>query len=182
MPLAPAFSFHRKQYEQQGFTILLNAARPVLLRQMARIIERACEEDFIEGDESEHSWKEIAIDPPLALSEMIAGFDVKHLLGGQLGRSAHWLNIYEPGEFIGAHVDAGGDMQIMIPIEMPPPFEGGELWVNDKECILPVALGDVLLFAAHRVRHGTTAVRSGRRVSFNGRMWLRDSTSASGRH
>ncbi len=173
---AAALAFHYTQYELQGFTIFLNAARPTFLSQMAAIVARAREEDLIEGDESAHSWKEIAIDPPLSLPDMIAGLNLSALLGGEPGRMSHWLNVYEPGEFIGSHVDAGGDVQIMIPIEMPPPGEGGGLWVETKERILPVAVGDVLLFAAHRLRHGTTAVQSGRRVSFNGRIWLRHKT------
>lgn len=168
---AEAIAFHRKQYELQGFTILLNAVRPAFLSQMAAIVASARDEDLIEGDESAHSWKEIVIDPPISLPDMIVGSGLAKLLGNEPARMAHWLNVYEPGEFIGAHVDAGGDAQLMIPIEMPPPGEGGDLWIECRERILPVAVGDVLLFAAHRLRHGTMAVRSGRRISFNGRLW-----------
>lgn len=172
MPSSPAMSFHRAQYEQQGFTIFLNAARPDFLGQMAAIVALAHEEDLIEGDRSAHSWKEITIDPPLALPNILSELDLPTLLGGEPRRMAQWLNVYESGEFIGTHVDAGGEVQLMIPIEMPPPGEGGDLWVKTKERILPVAVGDVLLFAAHRLRHGTTAVQAGHRISFNGRVWL----------
>ena len=173
---AAALTFHRTQYERQGFTIFLNAARPAFLRQMTAIVALAREENIIAGDDSAHSWKEIAIDPPLALPDIVAGLSFSVLVGGEPCRIAHWLNVYEPGEFIGAHADAGGDAQFMIPIEMPPPREGGDLWVETKERTLPVALGDVFVFAAHRLTHGTTAVQAGRRITFNGRIWLRHKT------
>jgi hypothetical protein len=176
MVSAAALTFHRTQYALQGFTIFLNAARPAFLRQMAAIVALAREEDLIKGDESPHAWKEVAIDPPLALPDMIAELSFADLLGSEPDRMAHWLNVYEPGEFIDAHADAGGDVQLMIPVEMPPPGEGGALWLGTMQRILPVAVGDVLLFAAHRLLHGTTAVQAGRRISFNGRIWLRHKT------
>lgn len=43
-----------------------------------------------------------------------------------------------------------GDAQLMIPIEMPLQEEEGDLWVKNRKRILPVTVGDVLLFAAHR--------------------------------
>ena len=168
-----ALNFHRRQYEQQGFTILLNAARLDLIRKIISTVALAHASDLIEGDESSHSWKEIEVKPPVALTEMITGVFIPDLIGGEPFRMAHWVNVYELGEYIGTHVDATGDAQIMIPIELPPDGDGGNLWVVTKQCILPVSVGDVLLFTAHRLRHGTTAVRSGRRVSFNARIWLR---------
>lgn len=170
---AAAIAFHRKQYELQGFTILLNAVRPTFVSQMVSVIASTRDKDLIEGDESAHSWKEIVIDPPISLYDMIAGPSLATLLGNEPTRMSHWLNIYEPGEFIGAHVDAGGDAQLMIPVEMPPSGEGGDLWIECRDHVLPVAVGDVLVFAAHRLRHGTTTIRSGRRISFNGRLWLK---------
>lgn len=172
MQSAAVLNFHRAQYKQQGFTIFLNAARPAFLERMSNIVAQTHERNLIEGDESSHSWKEIAIDPPLALLEIFADFNLAGVIDGEPLRMTQWLNIYRQGEFIGTHVDAGGEAQLMIPIEMPPSGEGGDLWVENKRRILPVTPGDVLLFAAHRLRHGTTTVKSGRRISFNGRMWL----------
>lgn len=173
MVSAAALAFHRKQYELQGFTILVNSLRPDFLTRMTAIVTRTREDEFVEGDESSHSWKEIAIDPPLSLLDITAEVDLAALLGREPDCMTHWLNVYESGEYIGAHVDAGGDAQLMIPVEMPPPGEGGDLWVENKGRILPIAVGDMLLFAAHRLRHGTTIVTFGRRISFNGRIWLR---------
>lgn len=172
MTSAAAIAFHQKQYELQGFTILLNAVRPTFVSQMVALVTSTRDENLIEGDESAHSWKEIVIDQPISLYDMIAGPSLATLLGNEPARMSHWLHVYEPGEFIVAHVDAGGDAQLMIPVEMPPSGEGGDLWVDSRNRVLPMAVGDVLLFAAHRLRHGTTAVKSGHRISFNARLWF----------
>jgi hypothetical protein len=172
MTSSTALEFHRTQLRQQGFTIFLNAARAEFLAEMAANVSRTREEDLVEGDESTHSWKEVPIDPPHELSDFVAGLDPSLVVERRPAKMTQWINVYDLGEFIGAHVDAGGDVQMMIPIELPLPGEGGDLWVRSKQCVLPVGAGDVLLFAAHRLRHGTTPVRSGRRISLNARIWL----------
>jgi len=165
-------SFHKVQYQQLGYTIFTNAVSKHLIGAMRSKVFAARDCELIGGDESTHSWREF----PLAASDLPSEPVLKEYLASVLPlasiRIVHWLNIYRVDEYIEAHVDAGGEAQLMIPIEIPPSGGGGEIWIGANERLLPLGVGDALLFAAHRVQHGTTKVLDGQRVSLNARMWM----------
>ncbi len=164
--------FHRRQYELQGFTVFVGVISKRLIDHMNSIVQSASENDLVDGEESCHSWHEIPLGTSDALSASTLGSYLATVLPTAPVRNVQWLNVYGVDEYIGHHVDAGGEAQLMIPIEMPPAGSGGEIWIGAREMLLPIGVGDALLFAAHRLRHGTTAVGTRRRVSLNVRMWL----------
>lgn len=167
-------AFHQIQYERFGYTVFANAVSDGLVREMATRFRVARNSDLIAGDESNHSWRELSLAAEDVPDEPILGQQVASVLHTEPIRAVHWLNVYEVNEYIGAHVDTGGDAQLMIPIEMPPAGAGGEIWIGARDRLVPLSVGDALLFAAHRIRHGTTTILQGRRISLNVRMWLSD--------
>ena len=168
--------FHRMQYNQQGFTLLPGRVRCHFIKFMAQMIVAATSSTLMDGDESDHSWKEINIQPVISLAELLVDVDLPKIIGFEPVSMVQWLNVYEEGGFIDTHVDAGGDSQILIPLELPEPSQGGLLWIGEKDETLPIGIGDILIFEAHRLRHGTTPLLTGRRVSFNGRLWLTENS------
>lgn len=164
--------FHRRQYERQGYTVFVGAVSERLIDRMNAIVQDTSDSDLVDGEESCHSWREIPLRTSDALSDSTLGSYLANVLPTAPARNVQWLNVYGIDEYIGVHMDAGGEVQLMIPIEMPPAGSGGEIWIGATEMLLPIGVGDALLFAAHRLRHGTTPVVTRRRVSLNVRMWL----------
>lgn len=166
-------SFHKAQYQRLGYTVFTNAASEPFVGAMRNKVLAARDCELIGGDESTHSWHEL----PLAASDLPSEPALKEYLESVLPltpvRTVNWLNIYRVNEYIETHVDAGGEAQLMIPIENPPSSGGGEIWIGARERLLPLGVGDALLFAANRIQHGTTKVLDGQRVSLNIRMWMR---------
>ncbi len=167
-------NFYRRQYQCFGYTVFTNLIADGLVKAMIERLQSAKTADLVAGDESAHSWRELPLEVTDFPDPMPWQTQVLEVLGDAPTKAVHWLNIYRENEYIGAHVDAGGEAQLMIPIEMPPAGSGGEIWIGSRGHIVPLSVGDVLLFAAHRKRHGTTKVAQGTRVSLNVRMWLAD--------
>jgi hypothetical protein len=165
-------TFHKTQFQQLGYTVFTNAVSPALVNAMRSKVQAAQSDDLVKGDESTHSWREIAINASELPNQLILDQNVESTISSSPHRSVHWLNIYNVDEYIGGHVDAGGEVQLMLPIELPDAGLGGEIWVGSPRKILPVSIGDALLFAAHQIPHGTTKILAGRRISLNVRMWL----------
>jgi hypothetical protein len=97
--------------------------------------------------------------------------DLEGIAGFRSVRQHQWINLFEAGQFVEAHKDAGGELHLLIPIEVPIRLEGGQFWLQQNKDIVPVGVGDALLFNANVIRHGTTSVKSGRRITFNARLW-----------
>ena len=167
-----SYEFYRTQLARQGFTILLNGARPEFVADALQTTSNTCWEKLTLGDTSTHSWREIALMEPIPNEYLLREVDIAKIIGAKPANLSQWINIYGPGEYIAGHRDAGGDIQLVIPLELPPPDGGGELWIGGEDRRLPIGVGDVLVFAASKLLHGTNPIREGRRISFNSRMWL----------
>ena len=167
-----SYEFYRAQLTQQGFTIILNGARPEFVINALEFASNTCRKELTPGDTSSHSWTEFSLTAPTSNEDLLSEIDIAKIIGTEPTCISQWINIYEPGEYIAGHRDAGGDIQMMIPLELPTSNGGGELWIGDEGRLLPIGVGDVLVFAASKILHGTRPIRKGRRVSFNSRMWL----------
>ncbi|MDA8586771.1 2OG-Fe(II) oxygenase [Rhodobacteraceae bacterium] len=166
--------FHQAQYVKNGYTVFASAVSNEFISNVLSRFELADAGELVAGDESSHSWREFALseeDIP-AHAALLTYADA--VLGAPPVRASHWLNVYNIDEFIAGHVDAGGEAQLMVPLEMPPAGSGGDIWIGSQRQLIPLSVGDALLFAAHRQSHGTTAVNEGRRISLNIRLWLSD--------
>jgi hypothetical protein len=65
---------------------------------------------------------------------------------------------------------------VLVPLSVPDGDGGGQFWLGKRENVVPVGVGDCLLFRANKLTHGTTPVAKPRqaRLTFNVRMWLRE--------
>jgi len=167
-------SFHRTQYIQNGYTVFAGAMTDSFINGVLSILSEAHVGELVAGDESSHSWRELPLTEEDIPDHKSLWTYTEEVLGAFPVKTSHWLNVYNAGEFIAGHVDAGGQAQLMVPLEMPLVGSGGEIWIGNKRQLIPLSVGDVLLFAAHKVPHGTTKVTEGRRVSLNIRLWLSD--------
>ncbi len=75
--------------------------------------------------------------------------------------SMTWINRYQPGDEVPEHVDADGDLQLLICLQAPPePQRGGQTMIQGRE--VPLATGDVLLWKATLLPHGMSRIESPR--------------------
>jgi hypothetical protein len=122
------------------------------------------------GDDTQHSWRELTRRSLFRLEEVTSVKAIASILGWRVRRSFQWINYYGPGQYIPSHRDAAGDAHLLIGISVPPLEFGGQLWLERKSRLVPLGVGDALLFEASRIRHGTTAVLARAnvpRVTFN---------------
>ncbi len=79
---------------------------------------------------------------------------------GYLDRLICWTSIYEVSQYINAHTDIAGDLQIIVCLQATAQENGGELCVELLDGIqeLLLAPGDAVIFNAAAIRHYTTSV------------------------
>ena len=100
---------------------------------------------------------------------------IEEIVSRPIARYSQWINVFDVGQYVGSHCDAAGDAHLIVPISVPDISHGGQLWLRNKRNIVPVAVGDILIFCANAIPHGTTIVSRTapvQRVSFNMRVWF----------
>lgn len=125
------------------------------------------------GDESPHRWAEHHI----SSDALTAAYHVHPLLeelAHRAKRVVGWINRFGRGAWIESHRDVAGDLHCIIPIQVPPCGGGGQLWIGTCGREMPAAPGDLLLFNATALPHGTTEIVAfdTQRVTLNLRFWL----------
>jgi hypothetical protein len=125
------------------------------------------------GDLSERSWDEHA----LTRAELNWLINQLQLVAGIAALSDEvvgWINRFGYGTWIAAHRDAGGDVQCIIPLELPLPDEGGALWVGSSDQSVPMQAGDLIVFNAAALSHGTSRIvaPNAQRITINLRFWI----------
>jgi len=94
-------------------------------------------------------FREPALRQHLAALAAVQAFDPE--------RDQLWINRYRPGNRVPIHRDHEGDTQLLICLQgLPQPQLGGDLELEGEP--VPLAAGDALLFAATRLRHGTSRI------------------------
>lgn len=72
-------------------------------------------------------------------------------------RDQLWINRYRPGNRVPIQRDHEGDTQLLVCLQgLPQPELGGDLELEGEP--VPLAADDALLFAATRLRHGTSRI------------------------
>lgn len=147
---------------------------PVLARTQRRVNMIGVKE-WQPGDGSAHSWIEHPLD-----ADLIAQLSREIPLLGAISKYATavvgWVNRFRQDEWIAAHRDAAGDLQCIVPLVVPDCAQGGQLWIQTRARLVPALPGDMLLFNAAALVHGTNAimVENAERVTLNLRYWLRE--------
>ncbi len=129
---------------------------------------------WVPGDESAHAWQECLLERP-ELTAILAEVPFVARLSKRADRLTAWVNWFAQGQWIGKHRDADGDVQLIVPIELPQPGQGGDLWIENAGNTVPLGLRDVLAFNAALHPHGTTSLKQteSTRTTLNIRLWLR---------
>jgi hypothetical protein len=125
------------------------------------------------GDGSEHSWDEYYL-TGAELDRLRGDLPLLPRLADLATHMVGWINRFGEGSWIGSHRDAGGDVQCIIPLELPAPHNGGTIWIGCPDLAIPMDVGDLLLFNASSLPHGTSTIvtEGGRRITINLRFWI----------
>lgn len=128
---------------------------------------------WCDGDGSNHSWDEYHLTDD-ELNWFIRELPPVSAIAALSNNVVGWINRFGYGAWIAPHRDAGGDVQCIVPLELTAPDQGGVLWIGSREHSIPMQLGDLLLFNASKLPHGTTQIvaRSARRITINLRFWM----------
>ena len=152
--------------------VLRDAVSSLHLRALRRLLIELPDNRWAPGDSSAHTWQECLLRSTEIRS--VTSISPAILRFTELAsRTAAWINSFGPRQWIGRHRDADGDAQLIIPLSVPSFDQGGQLWVGTKKVIVPVQVGDLLIFNASSIAHGTTPTREldAQRVTLNIRLW-----------
>ena len=162
-------------FQQNGFLTLPGYLAPASLVAVQESLKDLDRGMFVGGDDSEHAWKEYHNTNISYLHEIVDVDRLEDMIQCRISKSYLWINWYEPGSYISGHRDAGGMLQLLIPIIIPSCGDGGELWIGECGNVVPIHEGDGFLFLASELIHGTTEVSrlSKRpRITINARLWF----------
>jgi hypothetical protein len=164
---------HKNEFLERRFTIIPAPENDALVNAALDLIRSAENGEWVPGDESSHSWRESSGPLPLTITALLPFDSAAAVAGRSIARHVEWFNVYGEGEFIAGHRDADGDFQMLIGIDVPPPLSGGQLWLGHRDAMIPMRTGDLLLFEAAKLVHGTTPIVGAgvQRVTLNVRMW-----------
>jgi len=166
---------HRKNYLINRWTLLRGCIAPDVIGICKKFVRNSPLGVWVAGDSTPTSWRESLNGPPFKVCDALPMELISDVTGIPIARTAQWINVFSASEFIPEHKDAAGDAQILIVIEVPPISHGGQLWLHAPDTIVPAAEGDMLLFQASTISHGTTPIlptSPHRRISLNIRLWL----------
>ena len=162
-------------FKHHGVVILSGFVSSPFLDRCRQLIKSIDDNAWTWGSEQHHKWREFGRPRLLKLANGINVDRVEQIISGPISRQFHWFNIFERKQFVEGHKDAGGDVHLLIPIEVPQRQDGGQFWVDSLANVMPVGVGDALLLRASRLLHGTTPVSQdrfgSRRITFNVRIW-----------
>jgi hypothetical protein len=149
------------------FVVLPNLVSNVAAARL-EVITRSLPAQRVVCRSSDSSWDEQAVPHTHTLYRLFASSFLKgavtDLLGGKLRLRdlTCWVSRYRVGEYIAAHTDAGGTLQIVLMLKPVPRGQGGVLKLDLDTGTVEVDLkqGDALLFRATLLTHSTTPLVS----------------------
>lgn len=152
--------------------VLRDAIASKELRALWKMLAGLPSDRWAPGDGTTHSWQECFLQPGELCAIDLISPEIARFTA-LASRTAAWINAFGTGEWIGRHRDADGDVQVIVPLNVPAFDQGGHLWVNTRATVVPVKAGDLLLFNASVLPHGTTRIEAhgARRVTLNIRLW-----------
>lgn len=148
---------------------ILDSARLDILRRISNLPTSAWQA----GDETDHSWSEHQIGND-ELTEWCAESDFVFSAMKRAVNAVGWINRFRQHQWIGAHKDAGGDLQLVCALAVASRHEEGAIWIGNHERLIPMNAGDILVFRADSIVHGTTNISQqlDERITLNLRLWL----------
>jgi len=111
-------------------------------------------------------WDEAAIDSASELCGLVLKSSLRRQLEKEFSEirdTVCWANRYRLGEFIPEHVDSEGDIQVILPIHLPPSQCGGGFTIfhNNRLTEVKQRLGQSIVFVATKTAHQTTVLVKG---------------------
>lgn len=143
------------------------------LRTIRQLIFLSSKDGWELGDQSNHSWTERCLKEDETPS-IFAEVPLANMIAKVSKSAVAWVNIFHEGEWIAAHKDSAGDLQMILGIDIPVEHDGGQFWIQSEDFIIPLQTGDILVLDATQHIHGTTPVGSSAssRMTVNIRFWL----------
>lgn len=167
-------SFVASALGKQGYVVMPGFLPDPDRRILEDFVQSVRADDWQAGDTSPHTWSEYhlrnhELDHALNCCPSIEA-SLPRRLSGRVG----WCNRFRRGQWIESHIDAAGDLQLLVCIQVPEVSDGGQFWLGEPEHVLPIGTGDALFFEASKVSHGTTMPRTdtAERKTLNVRMWF----------
>lgn len=172
------------QYEEQSFMLIRHFITVESAQQLLRTTDDVPIREVICGDESirfgEQNFTE---EHPLFkffMRQDVLTF-ARHLMqADNVADLLCWTSVYRVGQYINAHKDRSGDLQIIICLQAPAEENGGYLCadLSDGGRKLLLTPGDAVIFKASAIQHYTTPLvateqeASPKRVVAVGRYYL----------
>lgn len=118
---------------------------------------------LLDDDHPSETWCEVDIPLSSRLANTVLDSPTKQQIQEEFGTiqsAVFWANVYHVGEYIPHHTDTEGDVQLILPIVLPPDQCGGRLRLHKHNFVEPVPerVGQRLLFRATETVHETTEV------------------------
>jgi hypothetical protein len=110
-------------------------------------------------------WDEINIPQSGDVAMMILDKSLRQQIEAEFSviqDAIFWANRYRLGEYIPKHCDTDGDLQIILPLLLPPKTCGGDLLLHHQNDvnIVSQAIGQRIVFQAIKTPHETTSLTS----------------------
>jgi len=158
-------------YRRYHWALLRRFVSPCSLSAYLSDVLNAPSKRVTVGDRVEW-WTQHAIGPQSSLGAYLHSSSIFQLASGASGLTlkrepAIWAQVYELGQMISLHRDAGGDIQLLVCLESPDQQSGGAFCMRTEESDIQIQLqaGDALLFKATDILHGTTRLVVGQEDS-----------------
>lgn len=172
------------QYEEQQFILLRHFISLESARQLLRTTDDVPIREVVCGDRNvTFGEQNFAKEHPLFqffLHQNVLAFAQRLMQASNVANLVCWTSVYGVGQYINAHKDISGDLQIIVCLQAPAEENGGSLCVSlsDGERKLLLAPGDAVIFKASAIQHYTTPLvateqeASPKRVVAVGRYYL----------
>jgi hypothetical protein len=128
---------------------------------LTELSKMKCRGTLLDDDHPRETWREAAVPPSSSLAQF--AFDATTIQQiqaefGAIRSTLFWANLYRVGEYIPRHKDTDGDLQLILPIVLPPIGCGGRLVIHHQNVAYTVAerVGQRLILRATETVHETT--------------------------
>jgi hypothetical protein len=154
----------KKNLQQNGYYIFPNS---YTLLQIENVLNELNQMDTRRTPLNEKNqsvwWDEISIPNSSYAASLILDNDIKLQIESEFSKirdAVFWANRYKSGEYIPKHRDTQGDLQIILPVFLPPQNCGGNLLIHHSNNTRTIyqTIGQRLLFRAIKTPHETTRI------------------------
>jgi hypothetical protein len=172
------------QYEEQQFILIHNFVSVEFAQQLLRTTDGIPMREVICGDKNitfgeQHFTQEHPLFK-LFMCQDVLTLVLQLMQADSVASLSCWTSVYGIGQYINAHKDRSGDLQIIVCLQASFEENGGQLCValSDGERKFYLTPGDAVIFKASALQHYTTPLvateqeASPKRVVVVGRYYL----------